>query len=494
MTSTSLKNLRTTVPNIIWGKEAANVARAAQAPARLLSVPLVVGLMVFGVDAPRALIAGSPVTRSISSADSAQPNWKQTETPAARGTPQHNLKVSPRNGSARAASATSAGGNSPVTVLRWRTPDVAQVRSDAHEATRLATITTVSPVDDDTYSVRQASATEHDLPLAIPDAFEGQSHASAPHGGSSNSPPAPLEPAPTAQLIAQNTSPSTAAETAWQDDPPPEPELEPAPEPSEQPLPPPAELVEPDQPETQDGERCNRIYNRRNCCHENERCENAQTRWDRDAISKISLDIAPDMYPEKTDPVSREADRNQKLAQSAPRIWRDRDGNILAEGRLTNFERGHLLILNDNNQIVRVPFNELSEDDLCFVTAWWHLPPECTLGDETYAGRNWTPSTLTWKATAACHKPLYFEQRRLERYGHTFGPITQPFLSGAHFVGSLLTVPYQAGINPPWECQYALGNYRPGSCAPRLLPPLPLSVRGALSQAGVIVGGVNLLP
>jgi hypothetical protein len=50
------------------------------------------------------------------------------------------------------------------------------------------------------------------------------------------------------------------------------------------------------------------------------------------------------------------------------------------------------------------------------------------------------------------------------------------------------------GINPLNECQYALGYYRPGSCAPWLLPPIPISVRGALAEAGTVVGGVSVLP
>ena len=142
----------------------------------------------------------------------------------------------------------------------------------------------------------------------------------------------------------------------------------------------------------------------------------------------------------------------------------------------------------------QLPFDDLCDDDLCFLTAWWSVPTECTFGDEQYLGRNWAPSTLTWKASALCHKPLYFEEVQLERYGHTAGPLKQPFLSGAHFFLNLVTIPYQAGINPPWECRYSLGYYRPGSCAPWLVPPVPLSVRGALLEAGVIVGGVALFP
>jgi len=101
---------------------------------------------------------------------------------------------------------------------------------------------------------------------------------------------------------------------------------------------------------------------------------------------------------------------------------------------------------------------------------------------------------MTWKASGLCHKPLYFEEVQLERYGHTAGPVLQPVLSGAHFFMNIATLPYQMGMSPPNECEYALGYYRPGSCAPWLLPPVPLSVRGGLMQAGAIVGGVYLIP
>jgi hypothetical protein len=102
--------------------------------------------------------------------------------------------------------------------------------------------------------------------------------------------------------------------------------------------------------------------------------------------------------------------------------------------------------------------------------------------------------TFTWKASALCHKPLYFEERQLERYNHGCGPFVQPIMSGAHFFLNVAVLPYKMGINPPGECQYPLGYYRPGSCAPRLLPPLPISLRGGLAEAGVVSGLIFLIP
>jgi hypothetical protein len=89
---------------------------------------------------------------------------------------------------------------------------------------------------------------------------------------------------------------------------------------------------------------------------------------------------------------------------------------------------------------------------------------------------------------------LYFEEVALERYGHTCGPFCQPVFSGAHFFMNIAIMPYRMGINPPKECRYALGYYRPGSCAPRLLHPIPISARGALFQTGAVLAPVFALP
>jgi hypothetical protein len=122
------------------------------------------------------------------------------------------------------------------------------------------------------------------------------------------------------------------------------------------------------------------------------------------------------------------------------------------------------------------------------------MPPECGLGDREFKGRNWSLTTMTWKASAVCHKPLYFEQMALERYGHSCHPLLEPFVSGAHFFVTIPMLPYEMGMDPPWECQYPLGYYRPGNCAPHLLYPMPISLRGAIAEAGVVTGLVFILP
>ncbi len=129
------------------------------------------------------------------------------------------------------------------------------------------------------------------------------------------------------------------------------------------------------------------------------------------------------------------------------------------------------------------------------MTAWWRIPTECTFGDEDYLARSWQPTTLTWKATGVCHKPLYFEEPQLERYGHTTGHFVQPLLSGAHFFLNLVALPYHAGINPPWECQYPLGYYRPGQlCTLARAAGAFERARGLVGSGCHRRGGIALIP
>ena len=238
---------------------------------------------------------------------------------------------------------------------------------------------------------------------------------------------------------------------------------------------------------------CDKMYNERNCCTDAEQCLNARRRVLENTIDKISMNISPSYRPDSTTKVESDQARSLRLAESPIRSWHNRAGEVVARGQFTNVEFGRVHIEHEG-QIEKIPVGQLSDDDWCFLAAWWGVPTECSLGDEQFEHRDWLASTMTWKASGVCHKPLYFEEVQLERYGHTAGPVLQPVLSGAHFFLNIATLPYQMGISPPNECEYALGYYRPGNCAPWLLPPIPLSVRGALMEAGAITGGVFVIP
>ena len=123
------------------------------------------------------------------------------------------------------------------------------------------------------------------------------------------------------------------------------------------------------------------------------------------------------------------------------------------------------------------------------------FPFECSIDDgQKVQPRCWSPVTYRWTASKLYHKPLYFEEVDLERYGHSWGPCLQPLVSGAHFFTRLPVLPYCIGYTPPCECQYALGYYRPGNCAPYLIPAVPVSTRAAFSQAGAAVGTAFIIP
>ena len=239
---------------------------------------------------------------------------------------------------------------------------------------------------------------------------------------------------------------------------------------------------------------CRRLYNERNCCSDENACNAHRSFVKAHPLSKISLDITPTCNLTSRQQGDEGGQCGFPFEQSPTRTWRDRKGQEMARGRVTAVANLRVEVTDDEGNAKRIRVRDLSEDDICFLAAWCGVPSECRLDDVALAARNWTPVTMTWKASGLCHKPLYFEQEQLERYGHTAGPLAQPIVSGAHFFANIALLPYNVGIHPPNECQYALGYYRPGSCAPWMIPPFPLSVRGALAETGVVLGGVFLIP
>ncbi len=192
-------------------------------------------------------------------------------------------------------------------------------------------------------------------------------------------------------------------------------------------------------------------------------------------IRDIALDISP--------PASELLEPNDANS----RDWTDRMGNVVATGRMVDLRRGYVIVDGINGRI-KLAMARLSDSDLDAIADFWQIPTTCGVGNRGSVVRCWAPQTFTWTASSLCHKTLYFENVQLERYGHSHGPITQPIHSFGHFFVSLISVPYQTAIHPANECNYALGFYRPGDCAPWLKDPIPISLRGALRQALVVTG------
>lgn len=228
--------------------------------------------------------------------------------------------------------------------------------------------------------------------------------------------------------------------------------------------------------------------------YETESCDDLRTRIAARDIQSIELDISPPFRPDILEKDVRDAKYNDFREAQLPRTWRTMNGNILAEGEFVGLEFENAIIRPSVGPDKQIPLARLSEPDLEYITEQWGLPRECQLPNIAFQPRQWLPTTMTWKASGLCHKPLYFEEVNLERYGHTAGPFAQPVLSTAHFFVNIAVLPYKMGIHPPNECQYALGYYRPGNCAPWIIPPVPISLRGALFEAGAIGAGIALIP
>lgn len=223
-------------------------------------------------------------------------------------------------------------------------------------------------------------------------------------------------------------------------------------------------------------------------------CDAFRDRISARTIEKISLDISPPFRPDILAADDLEKERRKFEEKQEVREWRSMDGYVMARGRLQDMVYEKILVESEHGTTEEIPLNRISEADLTYISEQWGLPRECRVRQENYTPRNWAPSQVAWKASGLCHKPLYFEEVNLERYGHTAGPVAQPVLSTAHFFVNIAVLPYKMGIHPPNECQYTLGYYRPGSCAPWVVPPVPISLRGAIAQTAAVGGLVGLIP
>ncbi len=212
-------------------------------------------------------------------------------------------------------------------------------------------------------------------------------------------------------------------------------------------------------------------------------------------ITKINVDSSPSFVEVYKSLGVKSPNTKEGFVASAPiRSWTNLDGEMIAEGKLVDVAKGAAVIERADGKRTTYLLRKLSDSDRVYAAQAWGFPITCSLDNGSFASRDFVETTMTWKATGACHKPLYFEEVQLERYGHEWGPFAQPVISTAHFFGNIAVLPYKMGIHPMNECQYSLGYYRPGSCAPWTVGPVPLSLRGAVAQATAVGGLVWALP
>jgi hypothetical protein len=100
-----------------------------------------------------------------------------------------------------------------------------------------------------------------------------------------------------------------------------------------------------------------------------------------------------------------------------------------------------------------------------------------------------------WAASNLYHNPLYFSNPALERYGHVhFNDCVEPAFSMARFGAQFVGLPYQMALDCACRREYALGYYRPGDFAPKLIYQPPLNARAAGTAAAVYTGLFFLVP
>ena len=140
-----------------------------------------------------------------------------------------------------------------------------------------------------------------------------------------------------------------------------------------------------------------------------------------------------------------------------------------------------------------LPYHDYAPESFGKKTLGSKLPKEYWT-TKKYEPRKFEEVLFTWEATNLYHNPLYFEDPALERYGHTYHSLVQPFASVGRFGVQLIGLPYQMTIDPIRQKDYTLGWYRPGECAPKLFYQIPWNARAAKVQAGVMTGLIFLIP
>ena len=127
-------------------------------------------------------------------------------------------------------------------------------------------------------------------------------------------------------------------------------------------------------------------------------------------------------------------------------------------------------------------------------TKYGKCPKESTLALQGSLERNAGITPVYWHASNVTHNPLYFEDSGLERSGHTFSDVVQPFVSVGKFGVQVAALPYTISLDPMWKHESPLGHYRPGECAPKRHLALPLNGRAAVTAAAAYTGIIFLIP
>ncbi|WP_200836798.1 hypothetical protein [Rubripirellula obstinata] len=117
-----------------------------------------------------------------------------------------------------------------------------------------------------------------------------------------------------------------------------------------------------------------------------------------------------------------------------------------------------------------------------------------SIGQDSGYDASWTWSVGRWAAANTFSNPRYFEDVMLERHGHQRWGHLQPVASGIRFFTTIPMLPYKMAIKPPCECEYTMGYYRTGSCAPALYQRPPWDRKAILAESAAVATGMILIP
>ena len=165
------------------------------------------------------------------------------------------------------------------------------------------------------------------------------------------------------------------------------------------------------------------------------------------------------------------------------------------QGRI-NMDQQNIVSTGDEDSLLnRLPVSNLHQGiagNALSQAVVKHTVGDPYLAQRSYDGiplRSVTSTVKTWRSPNMKHRPLYFEEANLERYGHAH-PRLQPLISGAHFFSSVALLPYNSSVTPANTCKYSIGHDRPGDCVAPVREQHPFNARAALRQAAIVVGGI----
>lgn len=92
------------------------------------------------------------------------------------------------------------------------------------------------------------------------------------------------------------------------------------------------------------------------------------------------------------------------------------------------------------------------------------------------------------------HRPTYFEETRLERYGHAHSHHVQPFVSATRFGVNLAALPYKMTVERPRFPRVEVHPFETGGVAPHYFDPYPRSTRAAAVEVATIAGLILIIP